>query len=278
VPADDFDQEARPDGAGVDIGADEWTPSAASILIGEYYVTILGRSADPGGFAFWKAEINRLVALGIDIREGFIALGRVFFGSAEYTQLGTSNAQYVTDLYEAFLQRTPSAAEVNYWVALIDAGMTRSVALNYFTFSPEFGLTMLKTLDVNASRPETNLINDFYRGLLRRLPDMGGFDLWLTQMRTAQCTGAQAVRDVSLQIAQAFVQSAEYELLNRNDTEFLEDLYNAFLRRGAAQAEFNAWLVLMTGGATRLQVLQSFVNSPEFQLRVQQVIDAGCLQ
>jgi hypothetical protein len=34
-------------------------------------------------------------------------------------------------------------------------------------------------------------------------------------------------------------------------------------------------VTLLTGGATRTAVLTGFVNSPEFQLRVDQVIAAG---
>ena len=36
-------------------------------------------------------------------------------------------------------------------------------------------------------RKEIDTVMDFYRGLLGRLPDDGGFDFWLGQFRTAQC-------------------------------------------------------------------------------------------
>jgi hypothetical protein len=95
-------------------------------------------------------------------------------------------------------------------------------------------------------------------------------------MRTAQCTGAQQVRDLSHQIALGFIQSAEYVLRARTNSQYVEDLYDAILRRGALPAEVSAWEALLNAGVTRVQVLQGFTDSPEFQIRVTEVIDAGC--
>ena len=119
-------------------------------------------------------------------------------------------------------------------------------------------------------------MNDFYRGFLNRLPDDAGFNSWLTQMQAAQCMGAAAVENLSYQISLDFVQSAEYAGLNRNNTQYVEDLYNAILRRGADPAGFQAWITNLNT-MTRQQVLQDFTNSTEFQTRVNAVIAAGCL-
>jgi hypothetical protein len=126
------------------------------------------------------------------------------------------------------------------------------------------------------TRPENNLINDFYRGFLNRLPDTGGYNGYLGLMRTAQCTGAQAVRDLSHQIALGFIESAEYALRGRTDSQFVEDLYDGILRRGALPSEVSYWVTFL-GTGTRAEALQYFTDSPEFQIRVQAVIDAGCL-
>jgi hypothetical protein len=57
---------------------------------------------------------------------------------------------------------------------------------------------------------------------------------------------------------------------------YVEDLYDAVLRRAAAPWEINYWLNELNT-KTREEVLQFFTNSPDFQGRVQAVIDAGCL-
>ena len=97
-------------------------------------------------------------------------------------------------------------------------------------------------------------------------------------MKGAQCTGEQAVRDATYQIALAFVQSAEYGLRGRDNWAYVEDLYNGILRRGADPGGYLHWVNLLNGGAyTREQMLKEFTDSAEFQFRVQEVINAGCL-
>jgi hypothetical protein len=247
-------------------------------LVTKYYIDILGRGPDPGGLAFWVSEINRIVSLGIDIKEGFIALGNPFFNSAEYVALGKSDAQYITDLYQTFLNRTPDQPGIDYWLGCLAQGLSRDALLSNFVNSEEFELYMESLFGVSTTRPEYSLVNDFYSGLLNRLPDKTGFNAWLTQMKSAQCAGPQQVRDVSHQIALQFIQSAEYVLRARNNSGYVDDLYNAILRRGADPSGFAAWLnFLDLRTYTREQVLQFFTDSPEFQLGVQEVINAGCL-
>ncbi|UCF95419.1 MAG: DUF4214 domain-containing protein, partial [Desulfobacterales bacterium] len=94
-------------------------------------------------------------------------------------------------------------------------------------------------------------------------------------MVAAKSTGPEAVQELSQEIALGFLQSQEYVLRDRNDRDFLEDLYNGILRRGADPAEFEGWMDYINGGWTREQVLQAFVNSEEFQLRVQAYINSG---
>lgn len=248
-------------------------------LITKYYQDILGRDPEPGGAEGWTAEIERIVSLDIDINEGFIAIGKSFFNSAEYLARGRTDAQYVADLYQSFLNRVPSQPEVNFWVAYLSGGANRNIVLNFFVFSPEFNTYMTGIFGVSVARPENNLVNDFYRGILSRTPDTVGFNYWLGLMRAAQCAGsAQQIRDLSYQIASFFVSSAEYVLRGRTNNQYVEDLYDGIMRRSAAPSEVNFWVGgLDSATMTRDQALQFFTNSPEFQLRVQEVIDAGCL-
>ena len=56
------------------------------------------------------------------------------------------------------------------------------------------------------------------------------------------------------------------------------DLYNAFLRRGGDLAGVQFWInQLSTAAQTREQVRQAFVSSTEFQARVTNVVNQGCL-
>jgi hypothetical protein len=146
-----------------------------------------------------------------------------------------------------------------------------------FTYSPEFTLYLGNIFGWTATRAENNLVNDFYRGFLGRFPDTGGFIFWLGQMRNAQCTGPAAVTNAATQIATNFNLSAEYASRARNNAEFIEDLYNGILRRGAEAAGFQFWVDLLNGATPRLDVLNAFIASPEFANRVNDVIAAGCV-
>jgi uncharacterized repeat protein (TIGR02543 family) len=253
-----------------------FTEGPVSSLITHYYSSILARSPDEPGRLYWLSEITRVQSLGIDVREGFIALARLFFTSPEYVTRATSDAAYITDLYATFFNRTSDpVTEVTYWTGLMAAGMSRDITMNWFVYSPEYAAYMTSVLGSFSTRPENNLVNDLYRGFLNRLPDTAGFTGQLAVMRAAQAADAAAVRSTTLAIALAFQGGPEYALRTRTNTQFIEDCYNGILRRGALGSEIQGWVTLLTGGATRTEVLTGFVNSPEFQLRVDQVIAAG---
>ncbi|MBI5675485.1 MAG: DUF4214 domain-containing protein [Nitrospirae bacterium] len=255
---------------------DKYSPKMHN-LVTYYYTSILNRAPEPGGAEGWTSEIQRIDSDGIDIKEGFIALGKLFFNSGEYLSMNTTNSAYVIDLYETFLGRTPTQGEVDAWAGELSGGLTRNLLLNYFIFSAEFRQYMTGIFGDTTVRPEYNLVNDLYRGFLSRLPDNGGFNSWLGEMQTAQCGGdPQAIRDLTSQIALNFLQSQEYANRNTSNSEYIEDLYNGILRRGADLAGYLYWLGALNGGTTRPAMLQLFVDSTEFQARVQQVIDAGC--
>ncbi|MBI5676698.1 MAG: DUF4214 domain-containing protein [Nitrospirae bacterium] len=243
-----------------------------------YYNSILNRAPEPGGAEGWTSEIQRIDVLGIDIKEGFIALGKLFFNSGEYLAMNTTSNEYVTDLYETFLGRTPTQGEADYWAGKLSGGLTRNILMNYFIFSAEFKQYMDGLFGDTTVRPEYNLVNDLYRGFLSRLPDNGGFNYWLGEMQTAQCNGnAQAIRDLTSQIALNFLQSQEYADRNTSNSECIEDYYNGILRRGADLAGYLYWLGELDGGVyTRAEMLQLYVDSAEFQGRVTEVINAGC--
>jgi hypothetical protein len=250
--------------------------SEIKALVREYYLDILGRAPDQAGWDYWTNEIKRIMSLGIYAGEGFQAEARFFFNSSEYVNKNTSATAFVTDLYHTFLQREPDSAGLSYWVGQL-ACLTRNMLISQFAYSNEFKQLMTDTFGPDTTRPENSLVNDLYRGFLSRFPDTAGFNSYLAQMRTAQCTGADAVKNLSYQIALSFVQSAEYAARNRDNTGYVEDLYNGILRRGADCAGFTAWVNSLNSGTSRASVLKSFTDSTEFQTRVSVVIAAGCL-
>jgi hypothetical protein len=245
-------------------------------LVREYYHDIFGREPDASGWDYWANEIKRIMSLGIYVGEGFQAEARFFFSSQEYLNKNTSANTFVTDLYHTFLQREPDAGGLTYYTGLLSC-LSRGMLITEFAYSAEFKKLMTDTFGADSTRAENNLLNDLYRGFLNRFPDDAGFNGYLTQMRTAQCTGADAVKNLSYQIALTFVQSGEYAGRNRNNAQYVEDLYNSILRRSADCAGFTAWVNSLNSGTSRASVLKSFTDSTEFQTRVGAVIATGCL-
>jgi hypothetical protein len=183
-------------------------------------------------------------------------------------------------LYQTFFERAPGQAERDFWANQISQGVSRNMVMNYFVFSYEFDTYMTGLFGMRLARPENNLTNDFYRGLLSRLPDDGGFNYWLGRIRTAQC-GADSgeIRDLAHQIAYQFTSSLEYTGRNRDSAGFVEDLYDGILRRQGDPGGVAYWVNALTSGMkNRAEVLQDFTQAAEFQTRVDEVIAEGCYQ
>jgi len=247
-------------------------------LVTHYYAAILGRLPDPAGKAYWTSEAARVQGLGADLNEVWYAMTMGFFNSAEYLAFNRSDGEFITDLYRTFLNREPDIGGRDYWLWQISQGLTREVILVDFMFSPEFKSFTTSIFGDTSVRRELDAVMDFYRGLLSRLPDDGGFGFWVNRFRAAQCAGEAAVTAEAEAITGEFARGAEYAARNRDDIEYVGDLYNAVLRRGGDPQGVRFWINLIASGAqTREQVRQQFVQSPEFQARVQQIIAAGCL-
>jgi hypothetical protein len=156
--------------------------------------------------------------------------------------------------------------------------MTRDLASLSFLFSSEFDALMAANLPGVQMRAEVGMVVDFYRGAFARLPDSAGLRFWVNQMRQAQCSlGGVRLRQVAVDISTAFFESPEYTQTANSNADYVSDLYNAFLRRGGDVDGFNFWVnQLATGSATRAAVRSAFVDSPEFNNRLQTVAGAGC--
>lgn len=246
-------------------------------LATHYYRAILRRAADTAGKTYWESEAARLVPMGVDVNETWFAMAMQFFGGTEYAAFKRDDIGYITDLYTTFFNRAPDAGGLAYWNGLMSSGMPREVVLASFMFSPEFGSFTEGIFGKAASRAETNVVMDFYRGLLGRLPDSGGLIYWLAQFRAAQCQGESGVVSQAEAISSAYALSPEYIARNRTDAQFVGDLYNAFLRRGGDLAGVQFWIgELGAGRRTRERIRRDFIAQPEFQARVAAVIAQGC--
>lgn len=247
-------------------------------LATHYYRSILNRVPDAGGKAYWEADAARLAPLGADVKETWFAMAMQFFASPEYAAFQRDDAGFVLDLYRTFFNRAPDAAGFAYWAGLLSSGMPREVVLASFMFSPEFDGFTQGIFGTSASRAEIDVVLDFYRGLLSRLPDSTGLAYWVQRFRVAQCQGAAAVNTQIESISSAFAMSQEYLYRSRTDAQYVGDLYNSFLRRSGDLTGVQFWISEISSGTrTREQVRRNFIVQPEFQARVAAIIAEGCV-
>ncbi len=248
-------------------------------LTTHYYRSILGRDPDAPGKAFWDGEATRLAALGANPNEAWFALAMSFYFSPEYAAFGRTDEQFVADLYNTFFNRPPDDSGRSHWIGQLAEGLPREVLLASFMFSPEFVAFAKRIFGDTAARAEVDMVMDFYRGLLARLPDQEGFDFWVRRFRAAQCTRQPyPIQREANEISRQFATGDEYAARARTNAQYVGDLYNAFLRRGGDLPGVLFWIGrLDSGGHSREQALQAFALSYEFQFRVSRVISQGCL-
>jgi hypothetical protein len=154
--------------------------------------------------------------------------------------------------------------------------MPREVALAAFMFSAEFANFTRRSSATTACAPRIDAVMDFYRGLLARLPDDGGFNFWVGRFRDRAVPGPGGDHGEVEAISSAFALSASTPARNRTNAQYVGDLYNAFLRRGGDLGGVQFWIRhAQPARQTREQVRVQFKNSPEFQARVNAIIAQG---
>ncbi|HET9653077.1 MAG TPA: DUF4214 domain-containing protein, partial [Usitatibacter sp.] len=242
---------------------------------------ILRRAPDPSGKPFWDGEATRMTSLGANVNEAWYSMANAFFSSPEYAGFNRSDTEYLVDLYQTFFNRAPDSGGQQFWASQLAAGVPRDIVLVSFMLSPEFTRFTQAIFGNTAARAEIDMVMDFYRGVLSRLPDQDGFNFWVQRLRAAQCSGLGARNAVTTEvdsISSQFMASAEYLARNRTNGQFVGDLYNAFLRRGGDPSGVQFWIgQLDTGADTRDGLRKRFLIAPEFQQRVLAVIQQGCL-
>ena len=218
-------------------------------------------------------------SLGLDVREVFLLMSGYFFDSAEYQFRNRDNTQYVTDLFATFFNRAPDGGSLSFWVQQLDAGAPRDMVRYAFGFSSEYDSYARSLLDSTTSRAGDLIVSDFYRGILNRLGEDGAYSYWRAQFRSAQCAGPTQILAQADAITQQFFNSVEYAYRGRDNVGYMQDLYLAMMRRYATLYELWSWAnALNNAQYTRDGVRATFLNSLEFQLRVNRVAQEGCLR
>ena len=110
---------------------------AKSRITGEFvdriYRSVLGRSSDDAGRQYWVNGIENGTYNPADVV-------LTILNSQEFVGRNLNNEQYVTALYQAFLNRTPDSAGLANWVNALNNGASRQDIARGFAASAEWGL------------------------------------------------------------------------------------------------------------------------------------------
>lgn len=213
--------------------------------MGAVYRDVLGRPADAGGSANFLQVLAQAESAS---RAGIVP---AFVNSSEY------RTHVITDIYTTYLQRVPSAQEINLWMPLFSqpsAGpgtvypdeVLTAIALssNEYFFAPQ-----QRGNDGLVSNAQW--LTSLYNKLLGRAPDSAGLNSHLTVI----LSGYQAQR---LALAATVDTSAEYR------TVLAASLYQTYLRRPASPVEIAARVAQLAAGTTDEQIISSLVSSQEY--------------
>jgi len=108
-----------------------------SAFVTNFFQGALHRYPTSTELSQWTSDLGKAQAQGnsklIKVAQD---LGTAVFTSSEYTN--TNHDTYVTDLYAAFLNRSPDSSGQQYWLAALAGGSTFTQVRNGFAYSLEF--------------------------------------------------------------------------------------------------------------------------------------------
>jgi hypothetical protein len=106
----------------------------------DFYRGMLGRLPDDSGFRYWLARFRAAQCAGPAALYAEVeAISTAFLSGDEYQARSRTNAQFVADMYNAFMRRGGDLAGVAYWIVQVASGArTREDVRRAFVTTPEF--------------------------------------------------------------------------------------------------------------------------------------------
>ncbi len=234
-------------------------------MITHFYRTVLGRDPEAGAVDAWeKGYFAYALSLDIDVRFIPMEMGRLFFLSREYADRHRSDAQFITDCYQAFLYRDPEPGALDAWLA---GEWNRAEAMSVFAESDEFKNRVQNLFPGFTGNGVRNLVTSLYIGLLDRLADKGGLIYWADYF-----SASGNYTDAAKALGKTVVVSTEFKNAKPTNDDIVVRLYRGYLGRFPSDQEVSYWAgQLRSGASTVNQLIDLFAASREFQNRISEM-------
>ncbi len=227
-----------------------------SAFVERMYDKCMGRTSDPDGKMYWVNQLVKGALTGADLSEQFVF-------SLEVNRKNLSDRDFITLLYRVMMDRNPEEEGMNYWLTNLFSGtMTRYQVANGFITSEEFEAICLTygikrgSLDVAKVVPIEKFVKRMYEKSLERAAEQEGTYYWTFQLRDHLVNGAT--------FSELVFFSEEMESKDLSNDKYIELLYNAMMDRPSDEGGKKYWLDNMANGMSKKEVLNGFINSPEF--------------
>ncbi|WP_434309599.1 DUF4214 domain-containing protein [Hominifimenecus sp. rT4P-3] len=237
---------------------EDQNPAVTSFVM-RLYRTCLGRQAETKGLQAWVSALLSGQNTGADIAWGFL-------NSDEMQNKRLSNADFLDVLYRALMNREADASGKSGWLAVYEKGVSNRAVVQGFVGSQEFrnlcnayGIKV-GNLDLTEARdlyPEiSGFAIKFYRVCMNRVPTGRELNGWVQGLKEKSIS--------SLDIAYGFFFSEEYQRKNKNNTDFVADVYRALLGREPDKSGSADWVRVLNRGVSRETVVTQMADSQEY--------------
>lgn len=242
-------------------GPDTWKGKTGTdgFVLRLYNIT-MGREADETGFQYWNQRLQEKEITAAEVAQGF-------FFSNEFQGAQYSDLQYVKLLYRTMFGRDADKEGLNYWMELLEDGVSREYVFKGFAESQEFTNVCKEygiergSVSVSQSRDKNPALTSFvarlYTKMLGRSYDTDGLNYWCEKYASGN-----SIEEIA---TIGFLHSKELQNQNLSDSEFVTRMYQTFLDREPDEEGYQYWLAQLKSGKTSRDILvYGFTHSKEF--------------
>lgn len=219
------------------------------------YEVVLDRTENQIGdeeIAYWAGKILA--------GESVLSVINGFIYSEEFMNKEMNDEEFITKMYQIFLDREPDTGGLNYWLDVItNRGSSRKLLVYEFAFSQEFSNKCDTVSATPYSREEElkGFIERLYRYVLTRDADGGGIAYWVNELYSERKNG--------LDLVKSFFASTEFRSnTSMSSDEFIVMTYRSILGREPGQSEIDYWKGKLAV-TSQEYIINAFLASAEFQ-------------